>query len=146
MTTFEDLLDAHGAFAYKTKGTSMKPLLKQNRDVITIAKKKERLKPLDVALYKRNSDYVLHRVIKLTKDGYLIRGDNTYALENVKEEQVLGVMTALNRNGKDIKCTDLSYRIYSRLWTAIYLARQTIIKVKRSLIASIRNRNKKENK
>ncbi len=130
---FEEQLDKYGSFAYTTKGVSMMPLLRQGRDVVTIVKKTGRLKPMDVALYRRNGQYVLHRVIRVTDDGYLIRGDNTYVMENIKEQQVIGVMDAIARKGRRIKCSDWSYRVYSRLWNATFLVRHLAVGTKRKL-------------
>ena len=87
--------------AYTTKGRSMEPLFHQGRDIVIISPPNGRLKPMDVALYRRGKAYVLHRVIEVTEDGYLIRGDNTYALERVPEEAVIGVLTGFKRKGKD---------------------------------------------
>ena len=75
-------------------GVSMRPMIISGRDVIVVEKKTQRLKPLDVALYvRKDKDYVLHRVLKVTEKGYIIRGDNCYYDEKVKEEDVIGVLT-----------------------------------------------------
>ena len=130
---FENQLDTYGSFAYKIKGVSMLPLLKQDRDVVAIVQKKDRLHPMDVAFYKRNNDYVLHRVIKATDDGYLIRGDNTYVLEHVKEERVLGIMKSFVRNGKHIDCSDHGYRFYSWIWNLVFPVRHLALKAKKRI-------------
>ena len=121
--TFEELLERDGILVYKTKGVSMLPMLHQNRDLVTIEVPDGRLKPLDVALYKRGSSYVLHRVIEVRDGYYLIRGDNTYALEHVPDEDILGVLTGFMRKGKQYSVDDPSYRRYVRVWNAIYTAR-----------------------
>ena len=53
MSTFEEILEKDGKLVYKTKGVSMNPMLYQNRDLVVIVPKEGRLKPLDVALYRR---------------------------------------------------------------------------------------------
>ena len=85
MNTFEEVLTRDGKLVYKTKGVSMEPMLRQNRDLVTIEVPVSRLKKYDVALYKRGDRYVLHRVIGVKEGFYLIRGDNTYRLETVPE-------------------------------------------------------------
>ena len=116
----EELLKQNGWLVYKIKGVSMLPMLHQNRDLVVISVPKERLKKYDVALYKRGQAYVLHRVIGVRDWGYEIRGDNTYSVEKVPEESVIGVLTSFIREGNKTDVTDLSYRIYARLWTWIY--------------------------
>ena len=61
MTTFEEILSREGRLIYKTRGVSMQPMLYQNRDLVIIETFEGRLKPYDVALYKRGRQYVLHR-------------------------------------------------------------------------------------
>ena len=118
--TFGELLSRDGKLVYKTCGVSMEPMLRQNRDLVVIEVPASRLKKYDVALYKRGTSYVLHRVIGVKDDHYLIRGDNTYALETVPDSAVLGVLTAFQRKGKKYSVTDRGYRCYVRFWNAIY--------------------------
>ncbi len=126
--SFEELLARDGVLVYKTRGVSMRPMLTQNRDLVAIRVPDGRLKPLDVALYKRGEAYVLHRVIEVRDGYYLIRGDNTYALEKVPESAVIGVLTGFNRNGKEIDAQDGAYRFYARCWNALYPARALAVK------------------
>ena len=118
--TFEKMLAEDGRLVYRTRGVSMEPMLRQNRDLVVIEVPASRLKKYDVALYKRGTSYVLHRVIGVKDDHYLIRGDNTYALETVPDSAVLGVLTAFQRKGKKYSVTDRGYRCYVRFWDAIY--------------------------
>ena len=118
--TFEKLLQEDGKLVYRTRGVSMEPMLRQNRDLVVIEVPASRLKKYDVALYKRGTSYVLHRVIGVKRDHYLIRGDNTYALETVPDSAVLGVLTAFQRKGKKYSVNDRGYRCYVRFWNAIY--------------------------
>ena len=102
----EDAVAEQGVYIGPTVGVSMLPMLKNRRDTIVVKPKTERLKRLDVALYKRGDDYVLHRVLAPVEGGYIIRGDNCYADENVPEEAVFGVLTEFFRKDKHILCTD----------------------------------------
>ena len=140
MTCFEDILKKDGKLVYKTKGTSMEPMLRQNRDLVILEVPSSRLQKYDVALYKRGEKYVLHRVIGV-KDGYYrIRGDNTFAVEHVPFDSVIGVLSRFNRKGKLHSVTERGYRFYVRFWNAIYPlralwkhTRQFLIKVARAL-------------
>ena len=56
-------------------GVSMLPLLRPNRDVVIL---ENNLKPeiYDVVLYKRdNGKYILHRIIDVDSNGYVMCGD-----------------------------------------------------------------------
>ena len=120
MNSFEDILERDGVLVYKTRGRSMEPLLREGRDLVTIHRADAPLKKYDVALYRRGEQYVLHRVIKVLDDRYLIRGDNTYTLETVPCEAVIGVVEAFKRRGRDIPAANRLYGLYTRFWTFIY--------------------------
>ena len=133
MGRFEDILEKEGRLIYRIKGVSMLPMLRQNSDIVVIERARGKLKKYDVALYRRGPDYVLHRVIRVTDWGYLIRGDNTYALEKVPSDAVIGVLTAFVRGGKTRRVTDPGVRAYTWVWHAIYPLRVFCLKVRRRL-------------
>ena len=120
LTSFEKILSRDGKLVYRTKGISMEPMLRQNRDLVIIRVPGSRQKKYDVALYRRGGNYILHRVIRVCDDHYLIRGDNTYALETVPDTAVISVLDSFHRKGKQYKTTDRTYRLYSRFWNHIY--------------------------
>ena len=71
-------------------------------NLVAIQPPSSRLNKYDVALYRRDQSYVLHRVIRVADGHYLIRGDNTYSLETVPDEAVIGVLTSFKRKGREI--------------------------------------------
>ena len=105
----ESILLRNETLVYKTRGVSMEPMLRQNRDLVVVRAPASRLKKYDVALYKRGETHVLHRVIAVKEGHYLIRGDNTY-----------GVLVGFQRKGKTIDVENRGYRLYVRFWDAIY--------------------------
>ena len=126
----EELLIEKGVYIGPTAGVSMLPMLKNRRDTVVIRPKKERLKRLDVALYKRGDAYILHRVLEQTDTGYIIRGDNCYADEIVKEDSVIGVLTEFFRKGKHIYCTDEKYIAYANKRLKTYKIRRFFVLIK----------------
>lgn len=133
MISFEEELEKSGKLIYTTVGVSMMPLIKQDRDISIISKPEGRLKKFDVAMYKRpNGQYVLHRVVKVLEDGYVILGDNCISKEyNIKDSQILGVLTSLNRKGKEVDLNSFGYKLYVRARYAHYPVRVIISKSKR---------------
>lgn len=120
----EELLKSDGRYLSTTRGVSMRPMLKSGRDVIVVLPKTERLKPYDVALYRRGESYVLHRVIDVTDSGYIIRGDNTYSDEIVPESAVIGVLAEYFSKKRTVKVTDKRYLRYSRRVVRLYPLRK----------------------
>ena len=136
----EDVLRLQGKYVGPTVGVSMLPMLKNRRDTIIVVPKTERLKPLDVALYKRGDAYVLHRVLETVDGGYIIRGDNCYANENVPENAVFGVLTEFFRKDKHILCTDEKYLRYVNRRLKTYKFRRFFVRIKwkiKQLIKSV---------
>lgn len=133
--SFEEMLSERGYIVYTCKGTSMMPLLRQNRDIVEIRPKgDDRCEKYDVVLYKRGNKYVLHRILRVLPDGYVIAGDNNIFLEyDIKDEQILGKMVRLIRDGKEISMTDKKYHLYVHLWCDVYPIRLFLLRVKRKI-------------
>ena len=132
---FEELLSERGYIVYTNKGTSMMPFLRQQRDIIEIRPKGDnRCKKYDVVLYRRGENYILHRILHVLKDGYILAGDNNTFLEyDIKDEQIIGIMVRLIRDGKEILMTDKKYRFYVHVWCDFYPVRMFLLRVKRKL-------------
>ena len=138
--TYEEYLEKYGTLTYRNVGVSMMPLLKQGRDLFTVSKKEaDRCRKYDVVLYRRPPDkYVLHRIIEVREDDYVILGDNCINKEyGIKDCDIIGVMTEFVHKGKTYSVNDIRYRIYSILWCSfsglrIFL-KKIIIKLKRRL-------------
>ena len=126
----EEVLEQKGVYVGPTVGVSMLPMLKNRRDTIIVRPKTERLKRLDVALYHRGDDYVLHRVLQPVDGAYIIRGDNCYSDELIPEEDVFGVLTEFFRKDKHILCTDEKYIRYAERRLKTYKIRRFFVRLK----------------
>lgn len=134
----EDVLREKGVYVGPTVGTSMLPMLKSRRDTIVVKLKTERLKRLDVALYRRGDAYVLHRVLAPIEGGYLIRGDNCYSDEHIPEKDVFGVLIEFFRKDKHILCTDEKYIRYAEKRIKTYKIRRFFVRVKGKIKGGIK--------
>lgn len=137
MDSFEHILETNGTLVYTNVGDSMMPLIKQGRDILVIGRKPEgRLKRLDIPLYRRDTDpkgkYVLHRILWVRKNDYLITGDNRRGLESgISDRHIIGVLKAIIRNGKEIDLsTDWKYKLYSHLWCDFFPIRHCVFFVR----------------
>ena len=80
--SFAEYLQTHETLTYSNVGVSMLPLLRQGRDLFTVRRKgPERCKAGDVVLYPRNRQYVLHRMVEVRPDDYVIPGGNCASKE-----------------------------------------------------------------
>ena len=131
-STYEEELRKNGKIIHTNVGVSMMPLLRQNRDVMIIERVEGRLKKYDAPLYKRkNGQYVLHRVLKVREHDYVICGDNCVQKEyGITDDQILGVLTGVIRDGKTISVNDFWYKVYYHLWCDFFYVRVTILRIR----------------
>lgn len=128
-STFEEQLKKNGKLIYTNRGDSMMPLIKQGRDLLVIKPVHGRLKKYDVPLYKRDSgQYVLHRILEVRRHDYVICGDNRWVKEyGITDRHIIGVLTAVVRDGKELSVTDRKYRLYVHLWCDLFPVRAFIV-------------------
>lgn len=149
-STYEDELQKNGKIIHTNVGVSMMPLLRQNRDVMIIERPNGRLKKYDVPLYKRkNGQYVLHRILKVRENDYVICGDHCVKREyGITDKDIIGVLTGVIRDGKTITMDNLGYKFYYHLWCDFFYIRVFLLKVRFFLgrvKRSLTNKKKKEN-
>ena len=112
---FEDVLNKDNELFFTNVGYSMYPLIKEREDILHIVKTNE-FKKGDILLYKSNVDhYVLHRLLKIKKDKYILAGDYNYFKDQpITKEQILGKLITIKK--KDGKIIDLSKDKKARKW------------------------------
>ena len=138
MNNIEAILEKEGYFACTTVGLSMYPMLRNRKDTVVIYSVNRCLKKYDVLLYRRGNDYVLHRVIKVLENGYLIRGDNCFYNELVLDNQVIGILGLFYRNKKKIKISDWRYVCYYQCWCFIHPIGVIFIRIRTKIGCMIR--------
>lgn len=110
---FDDNLD----FSFPIKGSSMQPFL--YKDDIVRLRKCHMAYPGDIVFYKHGDNYILHRVVRVNKDGsYNIVGDHQTKCDlNVDSSMIIGVVVAYKkRNQKKYNhLKGIRYFIYHHL-------------------------------
>ncbi len=135
-------IEKDGVIAQLTRGFSMMPMLRQNRDTVIIKRITEKPKENDVLLYLNDEDkYVLHRVIKVLDNGYIIRGDNNFFNEyNIRDENIVGILEGFYRDEKFIDCSkNAGYKLYIQLNRRTYYLRMAYSKF-RSVLSKIKHK------
>ncbi|MBQ3565986.1 MAG: S24/S26 family peptidase [Oscillospiraceae bacterium] len=130
-SSFEEEIKKSGRIIYTNVGDSMMPYIKQGRDVLVISEVNGRLNKYDVPLYKRDSgQYVLHRILKVRENDYVICGDNRWNKEyGITDRHIIGILTGVIRDGQEIPVTSRKYRIYVHLWCDLFPVRAFILRV-----------------
>lgn len=116
-------------------GGSMIPFLSGNKDTVYLNTPHRKLKKGDIVLFVReNGDYVLHRIKKITKDGYYMIGDRQTATEGpVKSQQIRLLATSAKRKNKMITEKSVKWKFYSKIWNNLVFMRPVIFSVLRFL-------------
>ena len=113
------------------RGVSMMPMLRQGVDSVELAPLPEKLKKYDLPVYQYPSGkIVMHRIVEVREDCYICLGDNTYRYETIYPQQIIAVVSAFRRGDKRIEADAWAYRLYSRVWCALYPLRKTAKRVK----------------
>lgn len=113
-------------------GCSMLPMLRQYRDSVVLAPVTGKLQQGDIALYRRgDGSYILHRIIRLTAEGYLFCGDNQAQLEFVRQDQLIAVVTGYTKNGQRRDLDRVGYRLYCFAAVKLFCIRKYYIWLRR---------------
>lgn len=125
MKGIEKSLKENKIFVGKIEGDSMYPMLISGRDRVVVEPPVFPLQKYDVPVYRRDGHYTMHRIVKVTRKGYIICGDNRTHLErDITDKDIVGVLRAFYHNGEFIKCTDKAYIRYSKkVCRSLYLRR-----------------------
>lgn len=126
----KEQLESGGTVGLPITGTSMLPLLVQGRDSVTLSPA-EKVKVNDIIFYRRdNGAFVLHRIIGIDDKGYVLCGDNQWVKEyGIKDRNIIGVVTGINRDGKDILVDDEKYVKYCNRWLKLLPIRKPLVKL-----------------
>lgn len=129
--TVAEVIREKGYCLLDPKGTSMYPLLRDDCGKVFIVAPEKPLKKYDIALYVRaDGSYILHRVMDVTPDGYVMCGDNQWRLEyGVTHDMVIGRLDSWYKGKKRRSVTDKGYLRYTRFWCKSLKRRKRILPV-----------------
>lgn len=127
MKNIEQELKEHGIYITSTKGDSMNPMLIEGRDRVVIKSPEFPLKKYDIPVYRRGNHYTMHRIVRIHRGKYIIRGDNRYYSEyDISDADIVGVLAAVVRDGKIIDISDKRYIAYGKKICRTYPFRKFI--------------------
>lgn len=115
MPLMQERLEAGQSVRFYPRGVSMRPLLREGRDSITLSRPREALRRYDIVLFHYEDHYVLHRIVGIGASGYACCGDHRLRCEvGVTEDAILAVVTAIHRGDKELRMDTWRYRAYVR--------------------------------
>ena len=110
-------------------GSSMTPFLVHGRDTVYLSKVRRPLKKGDMILYRRASGaYILHRIFRAEGECYTLVGDAQTLLEpGVRREQVLALVTAVQRKGKLLRSGSFWWDFFEKIWINLIPLRPVLV-------------------
>lgn len=116
--------------AFTVRGNSMWPLLLSGRDKVTV-KQFDKYRKYDVVLYRRESGkYVLHRIIGVKNNAFVLAGDGETEKEYpIYPDQILAKAISGVRKGKPFSCNTFGYKVYSRFWVSVFKLRIPVAQI-----------------
>ena len=107
----EQLLREENIIRIKPHGYSMYPLFIPERDEALIQQTDYTdCHRNDVVLYRRDQGIlVLHRICRITSDGFYMEGP-------LRQDQIIGKLIAVNRNSREFTVGNPFYKFVSSLW------------------------------
>ena len=125
----ESEIAAGRSVRFKVKGHSMYPLLRNNKDEVTLSPLTRDPAIMDIVLFRYRGKHILHRIISIEGDTYTIQGDGIYiSCEKCTREDIIGVVTQIHKkNGLEINTSLGILRFNSWCWYKLFFMRRLIL-------------------
>ena len=116
---------------FKVKGSSMFPFLRNEMDEVCLSPLTETPKKMDIVLFRFNGKHILHRIIDVKDDTYIIQGDGIYmSSEYCKKQDIVGIVTSLHKAGwKPVSTSSGWYKFFSALWFKFRFCRRYLLAI-----------------
>ena len=113
-----EVTESGGEFELYPRGTSMLPLITEDRDSVILVKPRESISRGDIVLYRReNGQIVLHRVVRVEGDEFTMCGDNQMRLERgIGRDRIIAIVSSLKINGRTVDCGSKKYKRWVNRW------------------------------
>lgn len=114
-----ELITSGASVPMYVSGSSMNPFLISRRDVVWLSRcTASDLNVGKIVLFRRsNGSLVLHRIIKLLPNGRIVvRGDAQTWTEEVNQEQIIAIVTDIQRKGIRRSVDSVYWKIVDTVW------------------------------
>lgn len=131
LPVLKETVNAGGSFPFKPSGNSMKPFIRPGADSVRVVKA-DTVKKYDIVLYRRDSgQFVLHRVMDISPEGFVMCGDNQWKPEpGITGDMILAKVSEICRKGRTVRCSSGMYMACVRVWCGLFILRKPYIKLK----------------
>ncbi len=140
-----ETFDKNESFSFMPNGISMLPTIVGGRDPVTIKKPDRQLQKYDIILYRRKSgQFVLHRIIGVHENGYILCGDNECRPEKyIQYEEIIGVVSAYKQNGTVVIAGSKKFLKDAKKRTRTRVFRHILVALRNRIICPVFGLSKK---
>lgn len=115
--SYQQIIARDGFYIATPIGNSMWPMIRSRIDTVKLVFPDKKLKKGNIILYKKNNQYILHRIIKVRANEYILCGDGNWKKEySITDQDIIAVVIGFYRKEKYISCSNIFYRIYVIVW------------------------------
>jgi signal peptidase I len=96
-------LNAGDQIQFNVTSNSMQPIMQIGDSIVAEVVNASVIKPGDIIVIRRMEDFLTHRVILSTKEGWLTKGDNNAMMDPiVKTDRLIGLVKEVHKNDQRI--------------------------------------------
>ncbi len=104
------MLEANHGIQITISGSSMCPIIYDGQKV-TVSRA-EHYTPGDIVIFQyKNEGLLAHRLLKIINGRLFCKGDNSFRIEDITEEQIIGTVILNNDRHNDLTFIEASYSI-----------------------------------
>ena len=129
MPLIKEHLDQGQEVFLTVSGQSMRPFYHHQETVVKLVKPTFPIALYTVCLFHDQGGYKLHRLIKKNDEMLIMNGDALKAIETIREDQILGVVTEHEYQHKKISSTNKRYMFYVRIWALLRPFRRIMLRI-----------------
>ena len=135
ISTLCELVNEGREVVLNITGSSMSPFLIHQRDAVMLGKMMTPPQRGDIVLFQReDGSYVVHRVRKVSDEGYYMIGDGQTETEGpVPRERLRAIVTKVRRKSQWFGSNDVRWRFFASVWLAIIPLRKFLVKAWRMI-------------
>lgn len=128
----KEILNENHEVNFTVMGTSMTPIIRNGLDSVVIKKAEPKdVKKGDVILFSPVDDkYLLHRITKITQEGFESTGDgNIFRDGFFPFDTLIAKVIKIERKGKIIPENNFFYKLYAKVWMALFPIRKYLLAI-----------------
>lgn len=131
LPVMQAVIGAGGRFTFCPFGNSMKPFIRPGKDSVNVVRADTPVK-YDIVLYRRdNGQFVLHRIIEVNDEGYVMCGDNQWTREyGITGDMIIAKVSDIIRDGRVVLCSSKKYMLWVHIWCDLFWIRKLYLKLR----------------